>query len=236
MLAIAWSELRRSGIFVAPMKQRITNTAVGTGGILLCYVVAYGFWCLLPLQGPVLLSLGILGVLVVLFGLYLRRAAGWAVWDFLFSLAGAEVIAGCVVLFLYLPFAEPWRWFARVTLFVAPSWALGYGLGTVCLLGAERGKPVLVRSWVMAAVYTLCGLGALVLIPELRRAYGQSSVPLPSLTLFLIRMSPELWFFLALGLAAFSVSKDLLFRHGWLNVILAVSLVPLALALVLPLV
>jgi hypothetical protein len=218
------------------MKQRLIKAATGTGGIALCALFAHGVSFILAPRGPLGLSSGLLGVLVTLLGLQLRRTTKWQLSDFLFSLAGAEVVAALVAALLsLLPPADGWRWFARTTLFIAPPWILGYGLGTVSLLAAERQKPVFVRSWIVAAVYTLCGVTALVLIPDLRHAYGQFAAPLPRLTLFLIRMSPELWFFLALGFGACAVSKDLVFRQKWLNLISPIPLVPLTLALFLPL-
>lgn len=218
------------------MKQHLVKGAVGAGGIFLCGLMAHSVANLRPMRGSLELSLGVLGVFVALFGLQSRRAWRWQLWDFLFGFVGAEVVAGLLAVMFALPPAAPWRWFAVITLFVAPPWVLGYGLGSVSLVAAEKERPVFARSWVIAAVYAVCGVALMVLIPQLRHSYGQFAVPLPRPTLLLVRLSPELWFFLALGFAAFAVSKDLVFRQRWVNLILPLPLVPVVLGLFLPLV
>ena len=218
------------------MKERLIKAGRGIGGIALCALLAHGVCFILPSRGALRLAWGLMGMLVALLAIQLRRVGRWQPSDFLFSLVGAEVVAALAAILFLSPPADPWRWFIQITLFIALPWALGYGLGTVSLVGTERQKPVLLRSWIVAAVYTLCGLMALVFVPEFRHAYGQFAAPVPRLTLFFIRVSPELWFFLALGCAAFAVFKDLVFRQKWLNVVLPIPLVLLILALFLPLV
>ncbi len=217
------------------MKQRLIKAGLGTGGIALCGFLAHVTGSLLPKRGAMGLSLGVLAVLVALLGLQLLRAGRWRFWDCLFSLLGAEVLAAMIAVMLLLPPADPWRWFATISLFIAPPWLMGCGLGTVSRLAAETQKPVFARSWIVAAVYALSGVSAMVLIPQLRHAYSQFAAPLPGATLFFIRIGPELWFFLALGFAACAVSKDLVFRQRWLNLILPIPLFPVILALFLPL-
>lgn len=177
-----------------------------------------------------------MAVLITILGLQLRRGAEWQLADFIVGLVPGEIVA----LFVSALFSGPalsgmFHRLLDINLFILLPWGLGYGLGTVCLTATQRQRSVHLRSWILATIYALCGVGFIVLIPHLRGVYARFAVPLPKTTLFLIRLGPDTWFFLALALAGIVVWKDLVLRQRWPNVLFSVLLILVIIALFVPL-
>lgn len=93
-------------------------------------------------------------------------------------------------------------------------------------------------SWILAAMYLLCGLFFVIVVPGFQAVFAEMEVDLPALTRAVFFVGSIGWLaFAALGCAV-TVLKDMKFHSPWLNplltIVLALLVSGMAVAMFLP--
>ena len=120
------------------MKKCLIRMAITPIGMVLCIIAGFAAWSLWHGNtGREYVPQGIIAMIfILLLAVVLRRAARWRVADFILGLLVAEVITLIVIShfsgFTWGEIFEPFNlgWLLSISAFIAPSWILGFGLGS----------------------------------------------------------------------------------------------------------
>lgn len=224
------------------MKSPLGRILIATLGLIACALAAWLVCALLPGLGghDRHLRSAVMVGLITIFGQVMRRKAEWQFWEFIAGvLPVLFVVLPVVVVFgsLRIPTAPILvRGIFESSLFVLPPWLLGYGVGSISLIAARTQRPIHQHSWTLAAVYAVCGISSSAFLGFLANYYGNIGMPLPRITLSLLRLGPNGWLFVTFAMAALIIWKDLALNPRLGNAIFSACLLLALGTLFLPLI